>query len=73
MYDAIYERCLAAYRRECDREGAIFQQPSGGGEWLDEEAGIFTLSNVRGTLATYQVDGDEVDGFNVTRIPNEEE
>jgi hypothetical protein len=57
MQVAIYERCVRAYRRDCEREGAIFQQPTGG---------IFILTGDNGPLAVYRL---HEDGFGMCRIP----
>jgi hypothetical protein len=73
MSEAVFQRCVQAYARYCNQHGYVFEQPSSGSTWENEEQGIFALLNVKGVLARYKVTGDEVDGFSVKRLDIQDE
>lgn len=52
----IYTAALAAYRRDCDRHGYVYQEPTGGC-WVEEAANgtlTATLENMHGVLYEYR-------------------
>jgi hypothetical protein len=71
--EKIFQRCCRAYHRECERAGAIYQQPSSGSTWSggkyrSGQPNSFVLENARGILARYAVNGDTVSGYKIKRI-----
>ena len=50
--DGVFDKCVDAYERFCERNGFIHQQPS---RTDYQEGDIVTLENMHGVLARYKV------------------
>jgi len=63
--DDILEKAIARYARDCEAQGAIFQQPSTAST-IDRRRKRVELANVNGTLARYTYKLDALDRVRFT-------
>jgi hypothetical protein len=72
--DELLDRCIHAWKRQCNREGVIHQQPDRGASQViltpDGQLQI-ELHNVNGRLATFQVIGERLTLLDPDLTPQE--